>query len=152
MNRQKNSTWIAFTLLVILLAISLLKDELTPDYRNTPNAAFLNPDLLQTSRVATLALYPWFWLKALLYTLSFIGIPAATIHFAFHQKNLTRFTLFILTSAALLLYLTIFINSSTLDHVLVSKVNRYLHSPIITLFLWAAFKLTTQPTPHDKQV
>lgn len=152
MNRQKNNTWISFSLLVILLAISLLKDELTPDYRNTPNAIFLNPDLLQTSRLETLFIYPWFWIKAVLYSLAFVLIPGAAIHFAFHQKNLTVFTVFVLSASALLLYLTIFINSSTLDHVLVSKVNRYLHSPIITLFLWAAFKLTTQPTSHDKQV
>lgn len=150
MQQQKNKTWPAFALLLVLLVLSLLKDQLTPDYRNTPEAAFLDPALLATSRMATLLSHPFFWIKALLYSIAFVGLPSIIIHFAFKQSNLTRFTFLLLTLMAVILYLTIFINSATLDHVLVSKVNRYLHSPIITLFLWAAYKLTQQSTPHAK--
>ncbi len=142
--------WPAFALLLVLLVLSLLKDQLTPDYRNTPTAAFLDPTLLKTSRIGTLLSHPIFWIKAVLYTIAFVALPSFIIHLAFKQINLTRFTFTILTLMAVTLYVTIFINSATLDHVLVSKVNRYLHSPIITLFLWAAYKLTQQSTEHAK--
>lgn len=143
---MKADKWKATALLVALILLSLLKDELTPDYRNTQSALFLSPELLQGSRLATLVTHGLFWFKALLYTVCFVLLPTGIVHFAFRQQALTRFTLYLHLGAAMLLYLSVFANLASLDHILVSKVNRYLHSPIITLFLWAAFTLTNKKT------
>lgn len=138
---MKKFNWFALVLLMVLFTVSLFKDHFTPDYRNTPSALFLSPAYLNTSRLATLFSHPFFWLLALLYTLSFITIPTAIIRANFQQKGLTRFTLWLHIGLAGLLYLAIFINNPHIDTIFVSKINRYLHSPIITLFLWAAFAL-----------
>ena len=143
------NNWISLSLLLALLFISVFKDDITPDYRNTPNAAFLSPEVLNSSRISTIITYPLFWLIAFLYTLLFILIPTLIIKFTFKQKNLTEFTGYLLSGIALLLYIAIFIGSPMLDQVMVSKVNRYLHSPILVLFLWAAYTLTTS-TKHDE--
>lgn len=133
------------TLLLIIMGISLLKDHLTPDYRNTPAARFLDPHLLTQHRLQTLFTHPMFWTKSLLYSLVFVLLPTYTIQQAFNQKTLTKLTLLGLSTLAIALYACIFIQSNTLDHLLVSKINRYLHSPILVLFLWAAYTITTQP-------
>ena len=143
------NNWLPLVLLMILLFISVFKDHITPDYRNTPNAAFLSPERLHTSRLGTITTYPIFWVTAFLYTLLFILLPTLIVKFSFKQKNLTAFTGYLLGGIAILLYICIFIGSPLLDQVLVSKVNRYLHSPILVLFLWAAYTLTTS-TKHDK--
>lgn len=141
--------WYAAGIFIIILALSMLKDELTPDYRNTPAALFLSPDQLTSTRVATLFTHTFFWLKAIGYSLCFIALPTILIHFAFKQSNLTRFTLWLHVAITVVLYMAIFIQSTSIDHVLVSKVNRYLHSPIITLFLWAAFTITQLQSKNE---
>ncbi len=139
---MKANKWYAIGIFIIILALSMLKDELTPDYRNTPAALFLSPDQLATSRALTLFTNTFFWVKALGYSSCFVLLPTLLIHFAFKQLNLTKFTFVLHVSITVLLYVSIFLQSTSIDHVLVSKVNRYLHSPIITLFLWAAFTIT----------
>ncbi len=147
---MKKFNWLALWWLVLLFIISFFKDNFTPDYRNTPVAFFLSPDQLSTSRLATLYAHPTFWFLALLYTASFIVLPTLVIQAAFRQKGLSRFTLWLHVGLAGLLYLAIFINNPSVDAVFVSKINRYLHSPIITLFLWAAFSLNkSTPQTHD---
>jgi hypothetical protein len=147
---MKKLNWFAVALLMALFIVSLFKDNFTPDYRNTPSALFLSPAYLNTSRLATLFSHPIFWLLALLYTASFIIIPTAIIRANFRQNGLTRFTLWLHIGLAGLLYLAIFINNPSVDTIFVSKINRYLHSPIITLFLWAAFSLNkSTPQTHD---
>ncbi|MCC7532821.1 MAG: hypothetical protein IT246_02645 [Bacteroidia bacterium] len=144
MEQRKNKIVYAILLLIVLFAISLLKDVFTPDYRNTPNADFLNPVNLQTSRIETLFIKPLFWLGAMFYSLVFLALPTLIIHILFGNKSLTKFTFALLAIFLFVLYSSIFINSAILDEVLVSKVNRYVHSPILTLFFIAAFKITMQ--------
>lgn len=141
--------WLPLILLLALLFISVFKDDITPDYRNTPNAAFLSPSTLQNSRISTLLTHPLFWFSAVIYTILFILLPTLIIKFTFKQKSLTAFTCYVLGSISILLYLAIFANSPLLDQVVVSKVNRYIHSPILVLFLWAAYTLTIS-TKHDE--
>lgn len=144
---MKTDKWKTISLLLILFLLSLLKDDLTPDYRNTSAALFLSPENLKgASRVATILSHGAFWAKAFLYTGCFVLLPPAIVHFAFRQPALTRFTLYLHLGAATCLYVGVFLNLAIIDHILVSKVNRYLHSPIITLFLWAAFTLTNKKT------
>lgn len=138
---MKKNKLIAVLLLLLLVAASFLKDEISPDYRNTPNAGFLSPRYLTTSRVATLVTHPGFWALSVTYSLCFIALPALIIRFAFANKQLTRFTLWLHIGMVVLLYIAVFLNSTAIDMIFVSKVNRYLHSPIITLFLWAAFTI-----------
>ncbi|MBP9186192.1 MAG: hypothetical protein KBE91_11570 [Bacteroidia bacterium] len=147
---MKKDNIYALAILLLILALSLLKDNITPDYRNTPAANFLSIKVLTTSRLETLFTHTLFWIKALLYSISYIILPTILIHFAFRQAALSKFTLLLLCGITLLLYTSIFIQSASLDHILVSKVNRYLHSPIIILFLWAAFTITKQkPTKNE---
>lgn len=141
---MKPNKWIAALLLVVLVAVSLLKDELSPDYRNTWNASFLSPENLTGSRLQTLTTHYSFWLKSLLYSTCFLILPTLIIHYAFADKKLTKATLWLHVALIVVLYTGIFINVNAIDVVVVSKINRYLHSPIITLFLWAAFTLTSR--------
>lgn len=128
-------------LFVLLLLVSLLKDELTPDYRNSPNAAFLSPENLTTSRISTITYFPLFWLKAFVYSILISALAVGIIKLTFSNQALTRLTIIIHLVLAVCLYACIFVQSNTVDVVLVSKINRYLHSPIITMFLWAAFTI-----------
>lgn len=146
---MKTNKWYAAGIFMLILALSMLKDEITPDYRNTPAALFLSPEQLTSTRIATLFTHTFFWLKAIGYSLCFIALPTILIHFAFKQSNLTRFTLWLHVAITVVLYMAIFIQSTSIDHVLVSKVNRYLHSPIITLFLWAAFTITQLQSKNE---
>lgn len=146
---MKTNKWYAAGIFILILALSMLKDEITPDYRNTPAALFLSPEQLSSTRIATLFTHTFFWLKALVYSLCFITFPSLLIHFAFKQPSLTRFTFWLHVVITVGLYIAIFMQSTSLDHVLVSKVNRYLHSPIITLFLWAAFTITQLQSKNE---
>lgn len=146
---MKTNKWYAAGIFMLILALSMLKDEITPDYRNTPAALFLSPEQLTSTRIATLFTHTFFWLKAIGYSLCFIALPTILIHFAFKQSNLTRFTLWLHVAITVVLYMAIFIQSTSIDHVLVSKINRYLHSPIITLFLWAAFTITQLQSKNE---
>lgn len=146
---MKINKWYAAGIFILILALSMLKDEITPDYRNTPAAFFLSQEQLASTRIATLFTHTFFWVKAIGYSLCFIALPSLLIHFAFKQSNLTRFTFWLHVAITVVLYISIFLQSTSLDHVLVSKVNRYLHSPIITLFLWAAFTITQLQSKNE---
>lgn len=145
---MKKFNWIGITLLVLLFVMSMFKDNFTPDYRNTPAALFLSPEYLSTSRVLTLTSHFLFWLKAMLYTVCFIVLPSTIIHTIFKQRALSLFTCLLHLVIAIVLYTAIFINEPAIDSIFVSKINRYLHSPIITLFLWAAFQLNKSTIRH----
>lgn len=139
---MKQNKWMAVLLLLVLVAVSLFKDEFTPDYRNTWKASFLSPENLTGSRIQTLSTHYLFWIKSFLYSLCFLILPPLIIHFAFAGKKLTQATLWLHIALIIILYSSILLNMNVIDMVVVSKLNRYLHSPIITLFLWAAFTLT----------
>ena len=146
---MKQNKWIAVLLLLVLVAVSLLKDELSPDYRNTLNASFLSPGNLMGSRLQTLVTHYTFWLKSFLYSICFLILPTLVIHYAFSDKKLTKATFWLHIALIFVLYTCIFINVNVLDVLVVSKINRYLHSPIITLFLWAAFTLTSRQDKNE---
>lgn len=146
---MKKHNWYGIALLFILFVISFFKDDFTPDYRNTPSALFLSPDRLAASRLSTIGSHGLFWLMALIYSSCFIVLPTAIIKVVFQQKSLTQFTLLLHVGIVTALYLSIFANVQAIDMIFVSKVNRYLHSPIITLFLWAAFMLNKRAPQHS---
>jgi hypothetical protein len=127
-------------LIVILFAVSFLKDDFSPDYLNTPNAAFLET---APSRFQTLFEFPSFWLCAIAYSAVFIVLPYRIFLFS-SNKQFATLILLTLSAVAVLLYLMVFSNIPKLDTVVIPKINRFFHSPIITLFLLAAFTLNTR--------
>lgn len=133
---------IAVLLFAVLLWVSFYKDLYSPDYRNTLSAAFLAPGAHEGSRLHTFFTHSTFWIKSILYSFLFIVLPAAVIHFAFLNKWLTRYTAAMMGFLFVLIYGLVLIDHPTLDVVIVSKVNRYFHAPVLTMFLWAAFTLT----------
>lgn len=147
---MKKHKWIAVALLLVLAFAGFFKDEFTPDYRNTPAASFLDPSLLSGSRLDTLASHTIFWIMAFGYSLVFVALPTLIIHAAFGNRQFTRFTLWLHIALVVILYIAILINIRLVDVILVSKVNRYLHSPIITLFLWAAFTIGNRQKKNEQ--
>ncbi len=127
-------------LIVILFAVSFLKDDFSPDYLNTPDAAFLET---APSRFQTIFEYPSFWFAAFAYSIVFIVLPYRIFLFSSNKKfaNMILLTLF---SVATVLYLMVFIQIPQLDTIVIPKINRFYHSPSITLFLLAAFTLNTR--------
>ncbi len=126
--------------LALLLLLSFFKDDFSPDYRNTPSASFLDPQNLTSSRIDTLATHPAFWIFAIIYSLIFIGIPAFVLWLK-DEKKLARIILWILSFLAVAMYVMIFFESRFLDVHIITKINRYFHSPVFTLFLIAAIKI-----------
>lgn len=148
--KAPNNKWIRVGgLLLLLVGVSLFKDQFTPDYRNTPAASFLDPAQVNGSRLCTLLTHPWFWTKSLLYSGCFIILPPLIIRSAIGNPSLSRFTLWLHLGLVAALYLAVLMNRPVIDVVFVSKLNRYLHSPIITLFLWAAFTITLKRQPDE---
>jgi hypothetical protein len=133
--------WLIGLFTLLLIVISFFKDDFTPDYRNTSAASFLNPDNLTEPRLATLYTHAWFWIKSIVYSTCFIVLPILIIKHSFEHIGLTKFTTLLLISLMVILYVAIFINLRSIDVILVSKLNRYLHSPILTMFLWATFTI-----------
>lgn len=127
-------------LIVILFAVSFLKDDFSPDYLNTPSAAFLET---APSRIQTLFEFPAFWLGAIAYSIVFIVLPYRIFLFSSNKKY-ASVILMALSAVAVLLYLMVLINIPKLDTAVIPKINRFYHSPIITLFLLAAFTLNTR--------
>ena len=126
--------------MLVLFVLSVFKDKYTPDYRNTPDAFFLkNPD---GGRINTLLTTSTFWVKAIFYSLGILITSISSVHFFFNKKKLTQITVLINVVVLITIYLAIFYQNQWVDVVLVSKLNRYFHSPILTLFLMAAFKIT----------
>ncbi|MFN9113207.1 MAG: hypothetical protein ACK5XN_24325 [Bacteroidota bacterium] len=147
MNRSQKYALVVF---IALLCMSLLKDVITPDYRNTSNALFLSPEALHgASRVSTLFSKPDFWVIGILYSLFFVFVPTLIVKLTFQKKEFTLLTFTGLSLILVVLYVAIFLNMQVLDKVLVSKLNRYLHSPILVLFLTAAFTVNNLSKKDD---
>ncbi|MES2559849.1 MAG: hypothetical protein V4590_08930 [Bacteroidota bacterium] len=137
-----------YLLLVLLLLISLGKDYITPDYLNTPSAVCLNPNHPSYLPIGASHLtYPWFWIHAYLYSLLFIIIPACIIY-NFSSKDLLKPALYLFAGVFVFEYLLLFSQQTIAVKHILPKINRYFHSPLITLFLLAAFTLYNQ---YDKQ-
>lgn len=132
---------LAFSLLLYLIVISLYKDEITPDYKNTPSAYFLNPKhnnylgVLQSHRT-----YPQFWILAYLYSLSFVIIPYLVVRLLY-SKEIGLIALYLLSATLFVEYFIVWAEIPVLVERILPKINRYFHSPIICLFLIAAFTL-----------
>ena len=127
-----------YALLVLLFAVSFFKDQFTPDYLNTENAAFLKSNL---PRWHTIFENPTFWLKAIAFSGIFVLIPYTICNVTpqFHSKQYV--VLIILISIIMAEYVLVLINLPLIDKAIVPKINRIYHSPVITLFLLAAFTL-----------
>jgi uncharacterized membrane protein len=125
-------------LFAVLLAASFFKDEITPEYYNTPAASFLKA---HPNRFASIPQHPGFWLLAAAYSLLFAIIPPLVIKMYFGQRQLTLITALLTCGLCLLLYILVFVNHPVVDRAVVVKINRYFHSPIILMFLVAAFSL-----------
>jgi hypothetical protein len=139
-----NQKTYGYILLVILFIISIFKDDLTPDYLNTPSAFFMNPENIgYVSALISHQHYPLFWVKAYCYSLLFIAIPSAISFFLF-PRPLFFITVGLLAGVCVIEYGILFSGyAPAIVHVL-PKLNRYFHSPLITLFLLAAFTLYQQ--------
>lgn len=145
---MKQSKRNGYVLIVLLLVISLAKDSITPDYLNTPSAAFLNPNHPSYLSIGASHLaHPAFWLMAYCYSLLFIVIPAGVIY-NLSSKALLKPVLYLLVGVFLFEYLLLFSQQTIAVKHILPKINRYFHSPLITLFLLAAFTLYKQ---YDKQ-
>jgi len=132
-----------YVIFFLLVLLSLLKDDFTPDYLNTPDASFLAPQNLSVSRLSTVLTNPFFWFCSILYTIFFILIPVYVLYLKNELKP-AKWCGIALSIAAVALYASIFLESKSLDVHLIPKINRYFHSPIFTLFLVAAIKIKTK--------
>jgi len=132
-----------FVSLILLVLLSLLKDDFTPDYLNTPDASFLAPQNLTGSRFSTIFTQPFFWLCSILYSIIFILIPVYVLYLK-NELKLAKWFGIAISMAAVTIYACVFIESSAIDVHLIPKINRYFHSPILTLFLVAAIKIKTR--------
>jgi hypothetical protein len=146
--KPKNNRIIALVLFVTLVALSFLKDNLTPDYLNTPAASFLNPNQ-QMSRLATWSSHPLFWSMACLYSLLFTLLPYWIIAFYTGNKKLSQFVLFLHFAVYISIYVLIMANMNIFDRAIVPKLNRYYHSPVMVLFFIAAFTLSQRKHVKD---
>lgn len=136
---QRNKI-IALTAVLLFAGISLLKDDFTPDYLNTLSAAFLQPGTHHESIVQLWINHPFFWFAAMGYSLLFVAFPYLIIRLLF-TPELAMMALLITGGLFLLEYAMVFSNNLVLMKHILPKVNRYFHSPIIVLFLIAAFKI-----------
>ncbi len=145
MNPNKRN---GYLLLLMLLIISLAKDSITPDYLNTPSATFLNPYHPSYLPIGASHLaHPSFWLIAYGYSILFIIIPAGIIY-NLSSKELLKPVLFLFIGVFLFEYILLYSQQPIAVKHILPKINRYFHSPLITLFLLAAFTLYKQ---YDKQ-
>jgi hypothetical protein len=130
-----------YLLLTLLLLLSLAKDYITPDYLNTPSATFLNPNHPSYIPIwASHQVHPAFWLLAYTYSIVFIIVPAAIIY-NLSSKELLKPVLIIFVAIFVIEYGLVYSQQSIATKHILPKVNRYFHSPLITLFLLAAFTL-----------
>jgi hypothetical protein len=128
--------------------LSIFKDVITPDYLNTRAASFMNPSHPQNANALSSHFsHPTFWLLAYAYSLLFIIIPVGIIRYLVN-KELAISSFYILSAICIVEYAMIYSgNTLSIVHV-VPKINRYFHSPLLTLFLLASFTLYKQ---HDNQ-
>jgi len=139
MNRR-TKRFIAFCLFIVLLGLSFLKDEFSPDYFNSISALFLYPGY-HVSRFASLHTQSLFWFAALMYSLMFIIFPYLIMRFLFEEKKLAVSVLITLIVMCVIIYVLIFMNSEVLDRAIIPKLNRYFHSPIMLMFFVASFTI-----------
>jgi|GEM_PF-6650286 hypothetical protein len=131
----------AYILLLSLFILGLFKDLITPDYHNSPVACFLNPQHKEYIGVFKSHLsLPVFWIKAYLYTIAYTIIPYFIIKLLY-SKQYARYTLCLLSVLVIAEYSLVWIENVALNLHILPKINRYLHSPFITLFLIAALTL-----------
>lgn len=133
---MKNSKPAAISLILLLAWAGVYKDLLSPDYLNTLNAGFLDPHY----SVERFFGHIQFWTGAVLYTGLFILLPFLILLFWF-GSGIAKAGGIILSTAAILEYIIILSRSEVFMYHILPKVNRYLHSPIPTLFLIALFTL-----------
>jgi hypothetical protein len=140
MNRSERHI-ITACLVAVLFAISLFKDDFSPDFLNTDNAAFIGS---ADNRFASLIEFPFFWFRALLYSTLFCVFPYHIIKTATKTRAYAEWVLRVLLLVFLAEYVLIFIHADLLDHNIIPKINRLYHSPLATLFFLAAFNINTK--------
>jgi hypothetical protein len=145
----KTNKRIAFSLFFVLLGLSFLKDDFTPDFLNSTSAHFLDPEY-HVARFTSIKTEGLFWFAAILYSFLFIYFPYKIIHFYFENAMLTKFTLLTLTAMCTSIYVMIFLNSHLFDHGIIPKINRYFHSPIMVLFFIASFTIIKSGNVKEK--
>lgn len=138
--KVKQNKIIAIVLFIVLIGFSFLKDNFSPDYYNSPAALFLKP-AFGVGRFASLHTQPLFWITAICYSLLFIFLPYLILHYYFENKMLSKYTLILLVAMCVSIYLMIFMNSAMIDKAIIPKINRYFHSPIMTMFFIASFTI-----------
>ncbi len=142
MNRSSKIS--GYGCLILLFAISLFKDAITPDYLNTPNAFFLNPAYKDYhSALSSHIVFPFFWIKAYLYSICFIVLPYFTVKLLYSQAT-AKLIFFMLVGIMCIEYLLVYAGIPSFNIHLLPKVNRYFHSPFITLFIIAVLTLLSQ--------
>jgi hypothetical protein len=127
-------------LIVWLFAISFFKDDFTPDYLNTSDAAFIGE---APYRLPLLFSHPLFWFKAIVYSSCFCLLP----YFILQRATSIGYSLLILCLLIIImiaLYAAVFLNSALLDRSIIPKMNRFFHSPIFTLFFLAAYNINNR--------
>jgi hypothetical protein len=131
-------------LLVLLFILSFFKDNLTPDYLNSPAAAFLDPALnAGTSRIYLIVPHRVFWIKAVCYSALFSVLPYTILRKS-SNPVFARYVLYCFAAIGTGLYILILANNRLLDTAIVPKINRFYHSPILTLFLVAAYSINNR--------
>ncbi len=134
--RADNSYFNSFGLIMLLFAISFFKDDITPDYLNTPDAHFLASENI--NRFASLIQHPWFWSKAIVYSGIFAVLPFFILLRTTH-KTYAKWVLWLLLLIVGMEYVGILVHQPRLDMAIIPKINRFYHSPLFTLFFLAAF-------------
>lgn len=143
MKKQADYT-VPIGLLLCLFALSFFKDDFTPDYLNTENAAFLSPKISHgIDRLTSLVSHFPFWLMAFAYSLAFAVLPYFIIK-ATCDPVFARYVFLFFLAIFFGEYLLIFMNLKLLDVALIPKINRFYHSPIFSLFLIAAYTLNNR--------
>lgn len=125
------------SLILLLFAISFFKDDITPDYLNTPNAYFLK---LTGSRLATLSAFSLFWFTAIVYSLAFAIVPYYILKTACNQQ-FAQYIFILLLLIMIVEYVLIFAANPKIDTAIIPKINRFYHSPIFTLFFLASYTI-----------
>jgi len=128
---------------ILLLFLSLLKDYITPDYLNSPQAAFLSPKNLHVNPIFTFTSHPIYWLLSFLYSAIFILLPTYIIQLLYN-KQMAIYIFWILLFIGLSEYALLFSQQTSLIYHVLPKINRYFHSPILLLFFIAALQLNVK--------
>jgi hypothetical protein len=129
------------SMILVLFTLSFFKDEFTPDYLNSDSALFLSPDSLGgASRTSTIISHLTFWLMAMGYSFVFVLLPYYIITLC-TGPVFSQLVFWGLLAIVIVEYIMIFMNISLFDYAIIPKINRFYHSPIITLFFIAAYTI-----------